>query len=231
MLARLLGAIASLLLCFLIPTFFNDLLEFLVTNLGTGWVFSTIYLRLLVIIFFAIALNFILKSGEKTRKIKFWIVFLIALLPGFGISFIAPIYEGDYGYVQNDNLPELTLDSLSTATNNGFELNGEMQIACFFTSTCPHCKALSKKLGINIEGGQNIQVNAFFPGENKARETFISENNGDKFKSFSVSDNVFLANAGNTFPATYLIDKDGKTVNFWSGDKINFSTLDYFIDL
>ncbi len=231
MLARISGAIAALLLCFLIPIYFNDLLQILVVKLGSGWVFSTIYLRLMVIIFLAVSLNFLFKAFEKTRKLKFWITFIIAILPGIGISFIAPIYEGDYGYVQNSQLPELSMASLQEATNNAFELNGEQQIVCFFTSTCPHCKALSRKLGMNIQGGQNIQVNAFFPGENEARESFINENNGTEFKSFTIDGELFVQNAGNTFPATYLIDKDGNTLNFWSGDHINFSTLDYFLDL
>lgn len=231
MLARLTGAFASLILCLLIPIFFNELLQYMVVNLGTGWVFSTIYLRLMVIVFLAVGLNFIFSSFEKTKKIKFWITFLIALLPGFGISFIEPIYEGDYGYVQSENLPELKLEELNTATNGAFKKSENMQIVCFFTSTCPHCKALSRKLGMNIQGGQQIPVNAFFPGDEESRKSFIAENNGAEFNSYAIEGELFIANAGNTFPATYLIDKDGKTLNYWSGDHINFSTLDYFMNL
>lgn len=224
------GALA-LTICFIIPIFFYESLEIFVIKLGSGWVFSSIFIRFLVIVFFTIGLSFIFSAFEKTRRIKFWILFLIALIPGFGISFIAPIYETDYGYVQNQELPELNLEELSSATNNAFEFSSEQQIICFFTSTCPHCKALSHKLGLNNAAGQDIDITVFFPSTKEDRERFILENNGATFNSHSIDKEVFLSNAGSTFPATFLIDKNGKTINFWIGDQVNFSTLDYFLNL
>ncbi|MDA7803960.1 hypothetical protein N8987_05230 [Crocinitomix sp.] len=231
MLLRLTLGILALIICFIIPIFFYELLEFLVAKLSAGWVFSSIFIRFLVIIFFAIALSFIFSAFEKTKRIKFWIIFLIALIPGFGISFIEPIYETDYGYFQHNDPPAVNLNELATNTNNAFKFSNELQIICFFTSTCPHCMVTSHKLGMNIAGGQNIDVTVFFPSTKEDRERFINDNNGAAFNSYSIDQEVFLTNAGNTFPATFLVNKNGETINFWSGDQLSFSTLDYFLGL
>lgn len=230
MLKRILLALIFLTVSILIPLYFNDLLVFFITKLNAGWVFSTIYIRLLVIIFFAFSLHLLFSIGKKTRKINFIYTLLISLLPGFGISFIKPIYEGDYGYVQNQNLPALPIPSLSQETNDAFNVTEESQIVCFFTSNCPYCKALSFKLGLNIEAGQNLKVSAFFPSTKEAREEFLANNNGQAFNSYSISEDLFLACTGGVFPATFLINGEGEVENFWSGDKVNYTTLDRFFE-
>lgn len=231
MLARLSLSIIGLIICFIIPIYFYELLGFLVTKMSAGWVFGTIFIRFLVIVFLTIALSLIFSTFEKTKRVKFWIIFLIALIPGFGISFIEPIYETDYGYFQHNDLPSININELETNTNNAFKFSNEVQIICFFTSTCPHCMATSQKLGMNIAGGQEIEVTVFFPSTKEDRQRFINENNGTAFNAYSIDKEVFLANGGNTFPATFLVNKNGETINFWTGDQLSFSTLDYLLGL
>lgn len=227
---RIIIAFLTLVLTFILPIFYLELLEFSVVKLTMGWVFSTVYIRFLVIIFFTLFLNILFSYSNKLKKIKFWIVFLIALGPGFGISFISPIYQGDYGYNQNPDLIDLNIAELENATNNEFELNDGNQIIAFFTSGCPHCKHLSQKLGKNIQAGQELPVIAFFPGIKENSDSFITENGGEEFSKYTVADSVFMNNAGIVYPSTYLVDKNGKTINHWTGDVINFSTLDFFLD-
>lgn len=230
MISRISLTCLSLIICLIIPIYFNEILEVFVVDLSAGWVFSTIYIRLLVIIFFAIALNFSFSIWSKTKSMKFWIVLLIAIGPGFGISFITPIYQSDYGFVQKENLPELNIDLLKSGTNENFQLAEGYQIIAFFTSGCPHCKKVSQKLGVNILAGQELPVIAFFPGLKENSDAFIEQNGGEEFSKYTIADSVFMSNAGAVYPSTYLVDKNGKTINHWTGDVINFSTLDYFLD-
>lgn len=228
---RIFFLLLSLVICFLIPTFFNELLEFLVAKLGSGWVFSTIYLRVMVIFFFATTLNILFSFWKRTQKIKFWRVCLLALLPGFGISFIAPIYQGDYGDQSLKDAKTLDISGLSSATEGQFELKNEHQIVAFFTSDCPHCKAVAYKLAINIEAGQTIPVYAMFPNNKEGSDAFIHQIAGQEFIAFNLPDSVFLKNAGTVFPSTFLVDKNGKTEKAWSGDVVNYNALDEILDL
>ncbi|MCG8575852.1 MAG: hypothetical protein MI810_13275 [Flavobacteriales bacterium] len=229
---RLIIAVLSLSMCFVIPLFFNDLLEFFVTKLGSGWVFSTLFIRLLVVIMLTICLREIFSLWKKSRKIKVWIIFLIALLPGIGISMLHPVYVGDYGTpAANTEEIELDITELSQATGNEFELGEGNHIIAFFTSTCPHCKATSNKLGINVEAGQKVPVTVFFPSLREDADRFLNENRGTKFDSYCISDQVFTNNAGNSFPITFLVDKDGKTLNYWRGDVISYNVLDDLLDM
>jgi thiol-disulfide isomerase/thioredoxin len=185
----------------------------------------------MVIFFFAISLNILFNFWKRTQKIKFWRVCLLALLPGFGISFIAPIYQGDYGDQSLKESRTLDIIGLSTATNGQFELKNEHQVVAFFTSDCPHCKAVAHKLAINIAAGQEIPVYAMFPDNKEGSDAFITQISGQEFNDFNLPDSVFLKNAGNVFPATFLIDKKGNTVKAWSGDVVNYNALDEFLDL
>lgn len=224
-------AVLIVIPAFAIPIFYTELLEFSVVFLSAGWVFSTIYLRLLVIIFLAIALNILFSYSKRLRKIRFGVVFLIALLPGFGISFISPIYEDDYGITQNEDPPILDIDLLKNETGGEFKITGNYILVAFLSTNCGHCMALSRKLGINQKAGQTIPIHSFFPGEEEYSSDFLKSNNGQAFQSYNITDTAFISQAGSSFPSTYLIDKDGKTINHWRGDVINYSTLDYFLDL
>ncbi len=216
----------------MIPIYFETLLEFFVIKIGTGWVFSTLYMRLLVVIFFAISLNSIFSFFSKTRKLKMWVTFLIAVAPGIGISMIRPVWQGEYGSVEQlKNLPDLDISGLRNETKGMFSSGKGNQIVAFFTSNCPHCMNCSKKLGINIEAGMTLPVTTFFPGEADDANRFLDKNRGSEFNSYCLSDSTFLNNAGQSFPVTFLIDKDGKTLNYWKGDVVNYNALDYLLDM
>lgn len=218
-------------LALLLPIYFNEILVFFIKNFSTGWVFGTIYIRVLVILLVAIALHLIFSAFKRTKNLRFVFTFLIALIPGFGISFIHPIYEGDYGYVQNSELPPLNIEALEANTENAFKFNNEVQVMCFFTSSCPHCMVLSNKLGINHIAGQKIKVSAFFPSTPEARERFIAQTGGKGIEHYSIDDELFKECTGGSYPKTYLIDAEGNTINFWSGDQVNFSALDHLLSL
>ena len=230
MLYRLITFSISLAVCFLIPIYYDDLLEFMVIHFHSGWVFTTLFLRFLNVIVLTIGLRYLFSIWPKTAKFKLWLLFLIALLPGLGISFIAPVYQGDYGttsYSEN----KLDIEQLKSATNNKFGLKEGYQIVAFFDVGCPHCKRLSHKFGVNLDAGQKVPVTSFFPAEKDAVDNFLHENNGESFTAFSIPDSVFIANAGISFPSTYLIDKEGKTVKHWIGDLVNYTALDELLGL
>lgn len=229
---RIIIMLLALGICILIPFFFDQILTTFVVKLGIGWVFSTLYIRLLVIVFFAIFLNSLFASFEKTRKLnKVWITFLIALAPGFGISMISPIYVGDYGRpAQNESLKQLDIDQLSIESNGQFT-TGKKQIVSFFTTGCPHCMSTSRKLGKNKAAGMELPVTAFFPGTKEDAQIFINRNHGELFDFHAVSDTTFIDNAGNSFPVTFLIDEKGQTLKSWGGDVLSFQVLDDLMEM
>ncbi|MEX1001891.1 MAG: hypothetical protein WDZ35_07240 [Crocinitomicaceae bacterium] len=228
---RIIFALVFLTLTFVISVFFEEILSFLVVHLKSGWVFGSVYVRLLVIISFTIALFLAFSLFEKTKKIRFVYVFLIALLPAFGISFISPIYDVDYGMF-DDDLKIAEMDSLSTATNGEFTFNEERIVAAFFTTGCPHCKAACRKLAINKKAGQQITVHTFFSGNREDTDRFLKENNGEDFNSYLVSEKEqFMQFSGTTFPSVFVISPDGETEMHFSGDMINYTLLDYLLEL
>ena len=230
MLFRITISLFALAVALLISIFYNDTLFYMVASLGTGWVFTTIFLRIAVMLSFWICVRYELSIWAVTRKIKGWLVFVIAMAGGFGISMISPIYQGDYGYVQFEK-PQLNVQRLSDATNGKFALAEGHQVVTFFEIECPHCRALCNKLGTNIAGGQKAPVATFFMAPQEEIDKFLNDNNGSKMKGFPLDPPVFLDNAGFSFPSTFLIDKTGAVVNHWNGDNINFSALDYLMDL
>ena len=228
---NILLAILLLAVAVVLPIYFYDVLVFLVTKLGSGWVFGTIYIRILVIVLTAIAFYSIFQAIPKTRKLKFIWVFLIAMGPGFGISFIAPIYESDYGTYTTDRNPDnfLELDELA-GTNLGS--SSSKKIVAFFTTSCPHCMVASTNLGYNIAAGQQVEVNAVFPGTKEDADKFIANNNGQAFNYYTIdNDDVFVGIAGNFFPSIFLLSEDNTVIRHWSGDGVNFTCLDYLLDL
>lgn len=215
----------------MIPMYFYKILEFFVLNLSSGWVFGSIYIRLLVIIMFTIALYIALSNFQKTKKIKFIYVFLISLLPGFGISFIEPIYDVDYGLI-SDELKIENLEELEAATEGTFKFENKRVVLAFFTTSCPHCKMSSHKIGINKRAGMEVDVHTFFPSTQEEADNFLKEYNGETFTAHLLDgETEFTKFAGFTFPSIYVIDPEGNTEKHWTGDMINYTALDYLYDL
>jgi thiol-disulfide isomerase/thioredoxin len=223
-------SILFLVLAFIIPLFYDGILDFFVVNLKSGWVFGSIYIRLIVIILFTVFLYLLFSLFERTRKIKFIFVLLISLLPGFGISFIKPIYDIDYGMF--DDSMEIETAALSEATNGDFQFANERVVLAFFTTSCPHCKAASTKIGTNKAAGQKIQVHAFFPGNKEDTDQFLQDNNGEAFHPYLIgSEETFTNLGGFTYPSVFVVDGNGKTERHWTGDMINYTALDFLYDL
>lgn len=201
----------------------------MVTKMGTGWVFASIYIRLLTIIFFAIGLYLIFQAIPKTKKLKFIWVFLIAAGPGFGISFIEPVYNVDYGLFTDDMAIE-NIEDLEAASD--YEFNGEYNLLMFGTTNCPHCKASVRKLVLNTEAGQTMRVSTFFGGTEADALSYLSDNGAEAFDHHMIKpDTAFLNFSGYTFPSIFLIQPDGSTMHHWTGDMLNFSALDLIADL
>lgn len=215
----------------LTPLNFNLILETIVVKMGLGWVFTTILIRLIVIILVALSLRLLTRAFQKTSKIKTWILVAIAFPVGFGISFISPIYITDYGMLTDDMKLE-NIEALEIEIGGKLILEDSYNLVAFFTTSCPHCKAASEKLGANIKGGQKIPVTAIFPGEEGDTHTFLEEHKGQNFTSYLINhDDLFLDLSGGTFPSMFLLDKDGKTIYHWTGDQLNYTGLDYLKSL
>jgi len=231
MLIRLLLAAITLTFAVLIPLRFDYMVSLIVASMGLGWVLTTILLRVLVILLFALALKFIFSSFAKTQRVRNWIVLLIAILPGFGISFIAPIYITDYGML-TDDLKLENIEVLEAAIGGKLVSESGYSFVVFFTTSCPHCKAASEKIGTNIEAGQKIPVTAIFPGEEGDTKAFLEKHKGQKFTHFLLNnDPLFIDLSGGTFPSMFLLDNQGKTIYHWTGDQLNYSGLDYLKSL
>lgn len=223
-------AVIFLTLAFLIPFYYYDLVKFSVLNLNAGWVFSTFYLRFLCIVFFVIALRLIFSYFKRTRHMKFIYVFLIGLLPGFGISFITPIYKGEYGD-KSDNMQLQTVQVLKGYAEGKYDPGDKRHLVCFFSTDCGHCKNTSAKIGINQLAGMEIEVHAFFANPPADVEYFINHNNGQQFHSYVMSNSdLFLSISGFQLPSVFLIDRDGSTMSHWASD-LNYNALDYIAEI
>lgn len=228
---RLLICLILLTLSVVIPIYYNSILDWLILNVGLGWVFGSILIRIIVIVLVTIALFNLKKAFSNLSKVKSWIIIAVSLPVGFGISFIQPIYNVDYGILgdemQLENISALTAETGVTLANDS-----EHTLVAFFTSSCPHCMAASEKLGLNITAGQKVPVYSFFPSTKEDAENFLKHHNGEKFTyGLVTNDSLFLALSGATFPSIFLIDKNGKTLNHWVGDELNYSGLDLLLSL
>lgn len=201
-----------------------------VTSFGAGWVFSSIFIRVLAMIFTIIGLNLIFKTFERSAKMKFGWTALIGAVVGFGISFITPIYNSDYGdFSDTETLNFEVLDSLAP---NVISDTQQHKVISFFSTDCGHCKTTAFFLGINQEAGQNIPVYAFFNDYLENVESFLEENSGVNFKSHIIGDmNAFLHLSGAIFPSVFLLDENNQTVKHWSGDVVNYTALDHLINV
>lgn len=227
------GIVAALFLALamLIPFNYYSLVKFSVIDLSAGWVFSTVYLRFLCIVFFVIALFLVFSLFKRTSRIKFIFVFLIGLAPGFAISFISPIYKTDYGDFSDD----LTLENtriLKEYTKGAYDAHGKRHLVGFFSTDCGHCRNTASKIGINQTSGQSIEVHAFFAEQKEDIMEFINNCNGAFFSIYQMGNpDLFLSISGFELPSIFLIDRDGSTIKHWKGDVVNYTALDYLSDV
>lgn len=214
------------------PFYFDTLLDYTVQHTPLGWVMTTILIRLIVIVFFIVALKNLFAAFQKTKKLKTWIIVLIGLIPGFFISFaIAPIYNTDYGLF-NDGVKLENVEGIEAATNGTFVNESRPTLIAFVTTTCPFCKLACRKLGKNLKKGQNIKVDFIFPGNREDADRFLEENNGTEFNGHLMPDDpTFMGYAGYNFPSIFVVNVNGETDYHWIGDQMNYSALDYLLSL
>lgn len=229
---KLLIALLCLGIAIAIPFFYTDLVRNTVLYLPIGWVVSSILIRLIVIVFFILFLKNTFQAFEQTRKIKNWVTVIIALVPGFFLSFaISPIYDIDYGMF-DDGLKLPSRQEVVTATENHYQASEGHEIMAFLDVGCGHCRLACQKLSINKEAGQTIPINLFFAGEKADIDHFIDENNGNNLDYHILqTEDSFVHLAGFEFPSIYLIKPNGETAYHWVGEKMNYSALDYLLDL
>jgi hypothetical protein len=204
---------------------FQKSLGNLVVKSGISWFWGSIILRIITCIAFSRGIQLLIKSTNL--KLNTILVVLIGLILGFGVSFIGePIYNTDYGTFGN-NERKLNVNTLTNITGGSFNLNGKSAVVSFFTSDCPHCKALSNKLGFLNKNGLSPQIISIFPGNKEDTDRFLKENNGDSFIHHRISDHDFIMeHTGGSFPSIFLVNKNAETISQWSGDELNYSALD-----
>jgi hypothetical protein len=227
---RIFFAILFISLSVFIPFKFYYILFTLVIDLNAGWVFGTFFIRALVIICLTIGVYSLFSLLKRTQKIKFFYTFLICLLPGFGISFLHPIYNTDYGIFSD----EISLDHESFKTETG-ELLAEEKSAhliAFFTPDCGHCQTAAYLIGVNHLAGQEINTYAIFNSDYENITRFLTDNEGDRFIAHNIGDiETFISYSEFEFPSIYLINANGETKYHWSGDMFNYSALDHILNL
>ncbi len=215
-----------------IPFYFHDLVAFGVLKIGIGWVMSTLLIRILVIFFFVIGLNTILKLIRRGKRTKSWIPIFGGMILGFLTSFaIEPIYDIDY-FMLGDTLEITQFEDLSESTTNTYVRKDRYEVLAFFDVGCDHCQQASKKLGMNIAAGQAIPVHAFFANDTADVVHFLNINGGNSFEThYLPSESVFVRFAGFEFPSIFLVDPQGKTAYHWIGERMNYTALDYLLSL
>lgn len=215
-----------LVLATLLGIYLNEVITWIVEMSGLSWVITSIAMRLLVIVLFSFSLRSILHALSKGSNWKYITFFLIALVPGFGLSFLTPIYQTDYG-MWDDELQLEEYNQLPRLTNGSFLPQEEPHIIAFFSTDCDHCQLVSEKLGSNQRAGQKLPVHAFFSGTKENADRFMLEHKGDQFNQhFIPNDSIFLAYSGYSFPSVFHMSKDGDVLHHWSGDLLNFTALD-----
>lgn len=204
---------------------FEENLEKIIYLINSGWVFSSITLRVLICLSFARGVQLIVKNFKPNWNVI--LIFSIGFIMGFGVSFISPIYETDYGDLSKSDM-NVDVKNLSNLTKNEFQFPYQASIITFFTSDCPHCKAASKKLGFVQSIGNTPPIFSFFPGNKEDTERFLNENNGKNFLYYLVENTEEFVNiTQGTFPTIFLLDADGNTIKCWVGDQVNYTALDF----
>lgn len=201
----------------------------LIDKLSLGWVMSNSIARLIVCLTFARGLQLIVQTFKP--NFNGLLLIIIGLIAGFGVSFISPIYESDFG---DHSTTDITIDhdGLTALTDGKYQIKNQPYVVAFFTTSCPHCKAASKNIGFLSQRDRMVPVIAIFPGNKEDTKTFLLENNGQFFEHYILdNDEYFIKNSGSAFPSIFLINEKGETIKHWFGDLLNYTALDYLESL
>lgn len=139
--------------------------------------------------------------------------------------------ESDDYVVVGDKIPSFTLSSEVYGTVSSQELEGNVTMLFFFATWCGPCQdelgAIQQRLVPMFEGRDNFKL--LVVGREHT-DTQLSEYNEVKGFTFplypDVDRQVYSKFAKQTIPRAYLIDKDGKVVDFAAGyDKDHFDSM------
>jgi thiol-disulfide isomerase/thioredoxin len=217
-------AILFLIISVYLAFTFDKALSNMIIKLPFGWVVSSVILRIFITLAFARGLQLIIISFKN--EFNSILGFLIGVPLGFLVSFITPIYNTDYSDLSSTNT-SLNLEEFNLHTNTSIQTDGKPKVVAFFTTSCPHCKVASQKIGSMAIANKSPVVYAIFPGSKKDTEVFIKQNNGKFFKSILLTDqNYFIKASEGAFPSVFLIDGNGKTIKHWVGE-LSYPALDF----
>jgi len=203
---------------------FDKALTNMIMKLPFGWVVSSIILRLFITLAFARGVQLVILFFKQ--DFSSILGFIIGVPLGFAVSFITPIYNTDYSDLSSTST-SLNIEELNLHINNSIQSDGKTKVVAFFTTSCPHCKVASQKVGSMVIGKKSPLVYAIFPGTKKDTEVFINQNKGQNFKSILLTDqDYFIKASEGAFPSIFLIDGKGKTIKHWVGE-LSYSALDY----
>jgi thiol-disulfide isomerase/thioredoxin len=219
-------AILFIIISVYLAFIFDKALSNMIIKLPFGWVLSSILLRIFITFAFARGFQLIITSFKN--KFNSFLGFLIGVPLGFIVSFITPIYNTDYSDLSSTNTL-LNVEEFNLHTNNSITSDGKPKVVAFFTTSCPHCKIASQKIGSMTMANKSPMVYAVFPGTKKDTEVFIKQNKGQYFKSILLKDqNYFIKASEGAFPSVFLIDGNGKTIKHWVGE-LSYPALDYIL--
>lgn len=228
---KILIVVAALSSAIFISYYHIDSLHFLVGKIGFGWVIGSIFIRLICIILMFIIIKQIFGLFKKTAPIKNWIIALICLLPGIGISFITPIYTSDFGDLSDDLILSDT-EMLQLTLQDSADFPSEKFVLAFLSVGCDFCAEATQKLGTNLIAGQDLQVVSIFCDPPEYVDQFLEMNGGTSFDArITTNCDYFIRSAGGSFPSIFLLDENKNTMDHWVGGHLNYSALDYLRSL
>lgn len=137
-------------------------------------------------------------------------VFPLILVVSVGITFIRPIYIDDWKAPRLIEVEPVSraLDSLYVE-HYGSDRNNEAFLTAFFTTNCPYCKSVAKKMGIAARRGELDNGVMIFKTDPEKVETFMQENNCNEVDYLIVDSEVFLFLTRGRFPALFYQNHEG----------------------
>ena len=137
-------------------------------------------------------------------------VFPVVLVAALGITFIRPIYIDDWKQPKLIEVEEVAqaLDSLHVS-HYGSDRNDEPFLTAFFTTGCPHCKTVAKKLGVAARRDELPKTVVYFKADLEKVERFMEENNSTEVAFEIIEPETFMFLSQGRFPTLFYQNKAG----------------------
>lgn len=137
-------------------------------------------------------------------------VFPVVLVASLGITFIRPIYIDDWKQPKLIEVEDVVqaLDSLHVS-HYGSDRNDEPFLTAFFTTGCPHCKTVAKKLGIAARRDELPKTVVYFKADLEKVERFMEENKATEVAFEIIEPETFMFLSQGRFPTLFYQNKTG----------------------